>query len=150
MKQLVCCPNIPKSTKPAVNLTAQIASLCQSHKMIVCETKRLKIMQPVIMTIYMLKESLRTTMSCKSVFFGTLIGSVVYALTGQCARRSCHRFKALIPARFLQTTRHMNKPLRLPPTNAVHTTSQNPCGQRDHITKLLKLKLAHKNYLSTR
>ena len=56
----------------------------------------------VIMAMRVLKESLRTTMSCESVFFGTLTDSVVCASTGQYARRSCRRFKALMPARFLQ------------------------------------------------
>ena len=37
-------------------------------------------------------ESLRTTMSYKSVFFGTLSGSIVCASTGQYARRSRRRF----------------------------------------------------------
>ena len=37
-------------------------------------------------------ESLRTIMSCKSVFFGALSGSIVCASTGQYARRSRRRF----------------------------------------------------------
>ena len=56
-------------------------------------------------------ESLRTTMSCKSVF-GTLSGSVACLLSGQCAQRSrrrlrlsqpvvCLHQKSLMPARFL-------------------------------------------------
>ena len=48
-------------------------------------------------------ESLRTTMSYRSVFFGALSGSIVCASTGQYARRSRRRFQARMPARFLQT-----------------------------------------------
>ena len=95
-------------------------------------------------------ESLRTTLSCKSVFFGTLSGSIVCASTGQYARRSrrsskheCRHASYTLVASSLFST-------LLPLSKSVTALRHSPSSGKEFITrevdKLLADGIIEKNF----